>query len=202
VRDTSLYTIDGVRVPSVTEILEIAGYSNLEGIPAARLEAARLRGDDVHQWISAMVEGIVEGLEPDPNIKPRIEAFNAFAEEEGFELLESERVVVNKTYGYVGTADLRCALKKRGIKQACLEMKATYEINPEAKPQASGYGLALEDMGLGRHKRGVLHLGGDSKHTLIWCTREDDNAFLSACVAAKWKIKHRKVVFPPPEKEN
>ena len=51
-RDTTEYVIDGVRWPSVTEVLEIAGLSDIEGLRAAVgdevIDRAAERGKAVH----------------------------------------------------------------------------------------------------------------------------------------------------------
>jgi len=46
-----VYTLDGVRVRSVTQNLRKVGLINFDGIPPAILEAAQLRGTRVHQAI-------------------------------------------------------------------------------------------------------------------------------------------------------
>lgn len=49
--DPHIYTLDGVRVRSVTGILRKVGLINFDGIPTHILEAAQLRGTRVHQAI-------------------------------------------------------------------------------------------------------------------------------------------------------
>ena len=68
-RDTSGYVVNGVRLPSVTEVLSIAGLTDFSGVPPGVLEKARVRGTQVHEiteWIDdGLTIGEVFGLDED-----------------------------------------------------------------------------------------------------------------------------------------
>lgn len=198
-RDVSKYVIDGVRLPSVTECLEMAGLSDYSGIPEAILERALHRGVDVDEWISAYELRLLDGLEPDERVAPYFEGYKRFKADTGFERELVQHFVHNKTYSYVGTLDLVGAMPKLGVKRALLDTKCVYAVRPEVGPQLALYALPLEEGGRidGRY---ALQLMRDGTYRLIpFMERHHTHDALAAVRVAHWKIRNRRVEWPPKE---
>jgi hypothetical protein len=84
---THTYWLDGVRIPSVTQILQRAGLIDFSRIPAPILSAARDRGAAVHQAVHYYNEHDLdlEAFQKDfPNYWPFLEAWLAFRRDTGF----------------------------------------------------------------------------------------------------------------------
>ena len=79
---THVYTLDGVRIPSVTQVLEAAGLIDFGGIPDKVLKAAAQRGTDTHSIIEDFSKGIPI---PDQWMYPEIQAWEAFCNDFKFE---------------------------------------------------------------------------------------------------------------------
>lgn len=184
-RNTFAYSLDGRRVPSVTEILRLAGLVDLSGIPEHRLEVARERGKDVHSYVEGLVRGDLDDeLVPDPRIAPYIEAWRRFRDETGFGPEAAEVRVLNRRYGYAGTIDLLGGMSGSAW---LLDLKATYAVPPEAALQTAGYRMAE---GTGR-RRGVLHLRANGTYALVEYRDHvaDEAAFVGALHVALWKLR-------------
>jgi hypothetical protein len=193
VRDPSQYLINGIRVPSVTETLSLAGLVDLGGINPAVLEAARQRGNAGHAWLHGMETGVLEGLTPDPIIRPYVEGYLRFRDDKKFEVTAVEQIVKDETYMYAGTLD------RTGIMDGepwLLDLKLVAQVREESALQTAGYGACLPTP----HKRGVLQLLPNGKYKLHpYTSRNDLHDFLSALRVAWCKIRWGRVDL---DKEN
>jgi hypothetical protein len=83
------YSVDGVRLPSVTQVLQAADIINFDGVPQPILLAARDRGAAVHQACHYFNEDDldVEAFAAEfPTYWPYLSAWITFRRESGFEL--------------------------------------------------------------------------------------------------------------------
>jgi len=137
-RDTSNYYISGVRVPSVTEVLKIAGMTNFDGIPAANLLAARERGIAVHNWTEAIDLGYLKPRcdSPYDQVAPYIDAWLRFQSESGFTPTLIEASVMNEEMRYAGTLDRRGEMNG---KVWTIDLKCTYASTPVTGVQTCAY---------------------------------------------------------------
>jgi hypothetical protein len=93
-------------LPRVTEILEAVGLSpDFTGIPAAVLDASRLRGSLAHEAIQAAVYGYLDESALAEDVVPRLEAYTKFVKESGYQTLHTEIEVVNAAWRYRGHPD-------------------------------------------------------------------------------------------------
>lgn len=106
--DSHKYTIDGVRVPGVTEVIAAAGYM---GNTAYYNDDARDKGTDVHRICELHDKGT---LVPEqialchpgkPEYYGYLEAWKKFRAETGFVPTEIELIVGHPTLLYAGTLD-------------------------------------------------------------------------------------------------
>ncbi len=136
-RDTSNYRINGVRIPSVTEVLKIAGMTNFDGIPAANLLAARERVVAVHTWTEAIDLGTIGPSDlPLEDIEKYVFAWISFKRESGFTPTLIECPVVNEELRYAGTLDRRGEMNG---KVWTIDIKCTYAATPVTGIQTCAY---------------------------------------------------------------
>ena len=186
-RDTSKYVVNGVRWPSVTEVLSITGLTDFSGIREDVLEKARVRGHDVHDWLHGVDMKVLEGLTPDPRIAGYVDGYNRFRDEKKFEVIGVEQIVRNDTYMYTGTLD------RTGLMDGerwLLDIKCVHSVQKESALQTAGYEAALKD----HYKRAVLQLKPNGKYQLHpYTSRNDLHDFLSALRVAWCKIRWGRV---------
>ena len=189
-RDTSQYVVDGLRVPSVTEALALVGLYDFSHIPADRLEHARERGQEVHEWLMLEDQGFVG---PDDELPEEIlgyvGAYLRFKNESGFVPHRIEQVVVNKTYRYAGALDRAGELNS---KRALLDLKAVAKIGPATSLQTKAYALCLDE----HHDRYALQLKPDGTYRLQAYPLKgrsesvDRDDWYAALRMAHWKLNY------------
>jgi hypothetical protein len=102
---THAYTVDGVRVPSVTQVLEAVGISDFSSVPADRLAYAQNLGTAVHQATEAFDQDDLDFASVAGTVvEPYLEAWSKFRRDTGFtpRLIETRGVatVRGQLYGY------------------------------------------------------------------------------------------------------
>jgi len=194
-RDVSKYVLNGAPLPSVTEVLDLAGLVDLTSIPFDVLEFARQRGSAVHDWIEllTLTPDAIRGTEPPEFIAPYIAAWEKWRVESGFEIERAEECVVHSIYRYAGTYDV---LGRINGCRALADYKARYGLTPEIAPQTAAYVDALRDMGqldTGEPvKRFALLLRNDGSYRFKeYASRNDINTFRACVAVAHWKLSNR-----------
>jgi len=181
-RDTSKYRIDGVRVPSVTEVLNIAGFVSFAGVPTRVLEEAAERGKLGHAITAKIDQGDYSGRIP-PHVEPYVKAYLRFRSECDFEPELIEHSMVNQAHRFAGTLDRMGALNRH---QCVLDLKCTPIQYAWIPMQLAGYEFALDR---GPLKRFSLHLLPDGTYRLYEKRdRRDKFDFLAAV-----RVTHRKL---------
>lgn len=188
-RDTSRYVVDGVRVPSVTECLAIAGLVDLSCIPHEVLENARQRGQDGHEWCASIAAGHVAAKDADGELRPYLEAFEDFMTQMDLEVEAVEEPVRNDRYRYAGTLDLRGKLNGQ---RYILDVKLTAAVGPHVGVQLAGYAGCFAVP----HRRAALQLLPTGKFRISVCVDHHDwHDFLSALRVTHFKLRHGMVVL-------
>ncbi len=194
-RRTDLYRVEGVRVPSVTEILKIVGLSSFDNVDADVLEYARQRGEKVHAICDAIDNDLMWIDDPmAAELKPYIAAYLKFKHETGFQSVHSERVVVSKTYRYAGTLDRAGVMPLWNQKKdqvVVVDLKAVAEVGRATALQTAGYALALSETtgheNLGRAAVQLLPNGKYSLHPYAGA-KADVNTWLACVRIAHWQL--------------
>lgn len=101
---THTYDIDGVRVPSVTQVL--APQNDWSMVPAWQLEAAAALGRDVHTAVNLLARGVLDWESLDDALVPYVRGAERFLRESGGVVIAAEQVVGSKSLGVAGTLDL------------------------------------------------------------------------------------------------
>jgi hypothetical protein len=180
------YTLTGRTVPGVSTVLR--PLLKFDDIPAEVLEAARLRGQHVHEACHLhTVGGLVwDSLEDD--VAAYVRGYLKFQTEAGFVTLASEVRVASLKYQFAGTLDLY-GVFQRG--EAMVDMKATAVLPRTVGPQTAAYKQALEETtGQKSKRRYCLHLKPEA-YKLVEVSDgkgvQDFTVFLSALNIYRWR---------------
>jgi hypothetical protein len=152
------YTLDGQRLPSVTDVLGL--LHNFDSIPWAVLENARQRGERVHAAINAYNRGVEDVA--DELARPFVQQWAQFLEDTGAVVIQSEQPLYHKTLRYAGTPD--CVLSWKGDRLLLPDVKATWEVPPTVGAQTAAYAEAYKSLQTRRVRldRACVHLTADS----------------------------------------
>jgi len=123
--------------------------------------------------------------------KPYAQAFYTWVEDNDVEILENEKTVVSKKYGYAGTLDLLIKFRKKG-RILIADVKTGKDIYDEHFLQLSAYKQALFEMEKIDTGMGIILLstGTDGKGTGKYKFQENDYYFDEFMAARKlwiWK---------------
>lgn len=180
------YTLDGVRVPSVTQILQSLPNEYAMVDPDVLERAAEI-GRKVHGMIEDDVHGRVEIESYDAGLLPYLDMWREFLCASGFRVIASEQIVYSLRYRYAGTLDLFGRLNDR---YALIDTKRTAAVPRKAGPQTAGYKTALQeccpeyaDVEIDRF---ALHLTPERWRLVPFTDRADARVFLAAHTINQW----------------
>ena len=161
--DTHVYFVDGVPVPSVSQVIEaeVEVYYDNPHI-TSKLENAKKRGTLVHKVIEYCLQGDML-LSNDYNeleiIEKTNEVFIRWLHEKKIVPLQNEYMLTNGMYA--GTIDL--LVEEDGV-LTLVDVKATSVINkPLVELQLAGYYLLLKENGIEVNACKVLHIKTNTK---------------------------------------
>ncbi|MBT9148144.1 MAG: hypothetical protein DDT32_01914 [Syntrophomonadaceae bacterium] len=135
------YTVDGKRIPSVSQILEpLQDFSNVDPIT---LMAAQEFGRGVHSMTALWDQGTLDEEDLDIGLIPYLQGWRKFLKQTECEIYEVELAVHHEKYGYAGRLD-RLVYLKRGRRRVCaiLDIKTGEAQNPVTGVQLAGYHAA------------------------------------------------------------
>lgn len=200
---THTYRVDGVVIPSVTQILEAVGIIDYSHIPPADREWALERGRMVHLYTQYDDEGTLDDSAVDPRIRPYLEAWRAFRRDTGLILDKIngvEKRVYSRSHGYAGTLD-RIGILARGIKTVLVDIK-TNKAEPWVKLQLAAYAGAVGPPPL-QITRVCVELRDDETYRVLTFSGANFNAdfadFLGALRTMRWLQKMKRI---PNERTN
>lgn len=169
--------IDGVHIPSVTEVLGSAPKPWLDrwrekwGVLADRkMHAAGRIGTRFHEGVEALVWGRVYSVdENNRRLYGMLARFEEWREASGFKPEKTELHVVSRLYGYQGTFDATGYLASHPKRLVLFDWKTSNAIYPEMQLQLAAYALALKEQTGVDIKYGVivLILKDKPKHKII-----------------------------------
>ena len=185
----SKYLVDGVRVPSVTQVLKRAGLIDLSMIQEQVLFNAMLIGTETHEWCDLLDRG-EEACPSNERVAGRVAAYQKFRADTDFVAEGIEEPVINRTYRYAGTPDRWGVFNGKNV---VLDLKPPHGNAPWVGLQLAGYARALVDMGVAAwFYRYSLSLRDNGTYKLHeFKDRSDYDVFLAAVTLAHWKIEHK-----------
>lgn len=162
--DTHEYRVDGVAVPSVSEIIRFLSREAYTSVSQWRMAEAADRGTRVHRCCEALDKQGACGAEDD--IAGYVRAYAGFLEAHRVEWRGIEAALYHPQLLYAGTLD------RYGTVDG---MPVVVDIKTSAQPnfalvdaQLGGYGLLAASMGFTAQRHLCLHLRRDGSHRLIW----------------------------------
>lgn len=186
------YRVDGVRLPSVTQILQGAGLASYDAVVPDLLERKRQIGTAVHAWTARFdAPGADEAALWDEAIGSLIEpyclAWAEFREQSGFQPGLIEHMFAAEHHGmrYAGTADRAGRLN---------DSDYVVELKTSASParwwglQLMGYAVALQQPARVLRRRIAVQLKPDGSYAVHeYKDPRDQGAFAAALAIATWK---------------
>lgn len=161
--DQHLYTLNGMRLPSVTQIMEPMSLMLYQGIPQDVLFGAADRGTRAHEQVSNYVLYGIE--EVDEDTKPYLDAFHEFEAAYHPTWIASEYRTYHKALRYAGTIDLVGFIEPDdGTGVDVIDLKCTSVYHPVMlSTQLAGYCEALKSHGVKIRRRYGLQLCKNGK---------------------------------------
>lgn len=187
-RSTAAYVIDGVRVPSVTEVLKIAGLVDYSRIEREVLDRAAARGQETHHWIAVLDEGgAVEAV--DPIVVGRLAAYKEFRSAQVFARAQGEASLVSTLHRVGGTPDLVGALGPAAA-PAVLDVKPPGPVQPWWELQVAGYQMILEELRGSPVQGFVLQLRNEGTFRLTRVGHSARHDFAAALRCVHYRLRH------------
>jgi hypothetical protein len=135
------YFLDGIELPSVTTVLSAAGLYDLSMADPDALEAARVRGTNVHRICELWDNGKLDESSLDAGGAEYLEAWKAFRRDHKIADFHGvEMTIYSETYGYAGTLD---RFWVRPTKRAVVIDIKTGAPSKQTGPQIAAYAKAL-----------------------------------------------------------
>ena len=149
-----IYRLDGVILPSVTQIMRPLSDEKYKDIDQDVLEAAAQRGTAVHSACEFF--GLHGAEEIEPEYQMYFDAFLAWNREHDVKYIKTEQAIWHKQLLYAGTLDLIASVD--GV-LTLVDYKTTYKINDMlTSVQLEAYLRALESHGGGADEKAILQL--------------------------------------------
>lgn len=182
------YEMDGKQIPSVTQVMTLAGISDISGVPAHILDRAAAIGTAAHQACELMDKDDLDLDSLDEQITGFVAAYAKFRKETGFtpELIEYRAIgdLVGVKYGMcvdrVGVID---------GKEYVIDLKTSSKPRPEWAIQTMAYAEGLERKDA---HRGAVHLRKDGTYSFIeYANHQADSlTWAAALLIADWRLNH------------
>jgi len=180
---THSYKVQGVRFPSVTEIIADMG---LYGDTSYFTDYCRERGHFVHRIIEWHLAGELDEDTIDPALQGYFDAWLRFEKEAQYVGDACEKAMADMTHRFAGTIDLIGHLNGH---YTVVDVK-TGGPSPAHALQTAGYSILLKHPGV---RRFSLHLKGDGNYKLIaHKDRQDSQVFMAALALWYWKANNLK----------
>jgi len=191
---THTYKVDGLVVPSVTQVLAI--LEDWSRVNREALTAAGEFGTHVHIACDLDNKGILNEGELDPELLPYLNGWRRFLDESGAHVITGELRVASRSHRYAGTLD--ALIEWRGA-ICVVDIKTGATVTQIAGPQLAAYEVAYNELlatatavkpepGHRARKRFVVQLAADSYRVHEMKNRTDWTVFQSALNC--WRFKN------------
>lgn len=204
------YTLDGHRLPSVTQILEPI-KPDFSMVPPDVLERKRQFGTAVHLACELDDLGELDDDATDPDVMGCVRAWRSFKADTGAAIVMNEQRLYHPTLRFAGTLDRLAYLRLKGDEQPSswlLDLKTSVDPHPSYGVQLAGYrtllagqeetgplsaamGEAFRSIGVDPIKRASVHLDASETYRFHQYRDPADEATFMACLAIhRFKEKH------------
>lgn len=177
--ETHTYLLDGIVIPSVSEIIRILyDYSS---VSEELLKSKAMLGTNIHLTLEYYDKGILDEDSLHPLLNRYLNVWKRFIKDYNPEWLNIEYMAFNEKLKYAGTIDRVCLI---GDSKYIIDIK-TGIPNSAHKVQTMAYKLLLNDANC---KRMLVYLTEDNyKVEINKNDREDTNVFYSCLTIYKFK---------------
>ncbi len=190
-----IYTLDGVLLPSVTQILKGVGIIDFSNVPPSRLEAACKFGTAVHRATELWDKLTLDEITLDPHLRPYLDGWILFCKDFGFTSSVIEVSMCSKIYRFAGTPD-RLGNWNKDDSIIIPDIKTSFELSPATKIQLAGYDLMVKENAPNKKIRTTrLSVLLNEKGTYkleIYKDKNDTNIFIAALSVYNWKGRNGK----------
>ena len=176
------YRLDGIKLPSVTQVLQGAGLSDFSKVNPELLERAKKFGTATHITCALFDDNRLDMKSLDPALEPRLEAWILFKRDFGItEFKEIEKQVYSTKYQYAGCLD-------RLWEDALIEIKTCTTIPKTTGLQLVGYQEAYEEMHKVKIKRRLCVQLLDGTYKMEeYKSKSDFRVFTSCLNVINWR---------------
>jgi len=178
------YRLDGIKLPSVTQVLQGAGLSDFSKVNPELLERAKKFGTSTHLACQLYDENRLDIKSLDIALEPRLESWILFKRDFGItKFTEIEKQVYSLKYQYAGCLD-------RLWEDALIEIKTCTTIPKTTGLQLSGYQGAYEEMYKVKIKRRICVQLLDGTYKMEeYKEKSDRTVFLSCLNLHNWRSR-------------
>ena len=190
-KESHIYKLNGIVLPSITQILQAEGFTDLSKIPPRVLEASRLFGSASHRACELLDKGSLDFSTLSEHLLPIIVGWKAFKlDNKIFKFLAIEQPMYSKVWKFAGTPDRVYQVNK--TQSDIYEIKTTSGLYPSNGLQLAGQEILVEEnYKLKVRNRWVVQLDdtGIPKVT-PYKDKSDRTVFLSSINIFKWKERY------------
>lgn len=177
------YTVDGARVPSVTQVL--AACYDFSHVPPGVLAAKGELGTAVHAACELDDADDLDEESVHEAVRPYLDAYRLFKTHKCTHVIATEKIVHHPVHQYAGKLDL---LTEFDGARWLVDWKTPLVISPAVALQTAAYAAALPDAYSGPWKRAALQLKNDGTYRLHEFGDPNDFAvFVSFLNCHRWK---------------
>lgn len=185
---THIYTLHGVRLPSVTQLLAPIA-PDFSMVPPAVLEAKRQLGVVVHEACELNDEDDLDDESVPLEVEPYLAAWRKFKADTGAKVEMSEQQMFHASLRYAGTLDR--VLTISGARWL-IDLKTSADPYPSYGVQLAGYLELLRahpfEFEADGVRRATVHLRPDGTYKLAEFKNPNDAAAFMACLSIwHWK---------------
>lgn len=184
---THTYHLDGVRVPSITQVLKCATYDEFEHVRPDVLEKKAREGTELARMIEDWLKDRFDVMSYDPVLLGDFDAFELWHRKTGGKVIASEMIVGSRRWGYAGRLDLVYDLP--GVGPSMIDIKRTYSPPASGGPQTAAQALAYGDENMPRY---LLHIKDETCTLVPQAKKQDLKVFLAALTVTKWRMENGK----------
>lgn len=130
-----IFKINGVIVPSITQVIKAAGLTDYSKVPPHILKASQDFGTAAHLATQLYDQGNLDETTLDPALRPYLDSWITFCKEYGFVSEIIEKPMGSELFKFAGIPD---RIGKREGKAADVEIKTTFEMNESTAEQTAG----------------------------------------------------------------
>ncbi len=182
------YTLGGIVLPSVTQIIQEAGLVDLSHIPADVLRRASDFGTAVHKATELYDKNDLDEETLDPSLKGPLQAWIKFVIDLKFKIEEIEPLMYSRKYMFAGTPDRIGTILRD---KALLDFKTGPTLPRSIALQTAGYTCMYNEArgNADRIKRrlAVQLLENGSYKIQEYKDKTDERVFLSCLNVVNWK---------------